>query len=194
MRTMKHIAVAGAAVVIVLVGAGIWSVNRPAARVPAQPDSHPPARKASPSAETMRVSRSVPWLAAAKARVRPRVKAPRAPAGRTAPQPKDELARAALSLVGVEPEAEQYWIKAINNPDLPANERQDLIEDLNEDGLSDPKRPTTEDLPVILKRLKLVEELAPDAMDKVNADAFKEAHKDLENLARVAVGAGKPVK
>ena len=97
-------------------------------------------------------------------------------------------------MVGVEPEAEQYWIKAINNPDLPANERQDLIEDLNEDGLSDPKHPTTEDLPVILKRLKLIEELAPQAMDKVNADAFKEARKDLENLVSVAVGTGKPVQ
>ena len=97
-------------------------------------------------------------------------------------------------MVGVNPEAEQYWIEAINNPDLPANERQDLIEDLNEDGLSDPKHPTTEDLPVILKRLKLIEELAPQAMDKVNADAFKEARKDLENLVSVAVGTGKPVQ
>ena len=56
---------------------------------------------------------------------------------------------------------------------------QDLIEDLNEDGLSDPKHPSEQDLPLILNRLLLLEEIAPDAMDKVNADAFQEAYKDL---------------
>jgi hypothetical protein len=85
-------------------------------------------------------------------------------------------------------------IEAINNPDLPAKERQDLIEDLNEEGLSDPKHPTAEDLPVILRRLELIRELAPRAMDKVNADAFKKARKDLENLVKVVVGTGQPVQ
>ena len=32
-------------------------------------------------------------------------------------------------------------------------------------------------------RIQLIEELAPDAMDKTNADAFQEAHKDLVNMA-----------
>ena len=78
---------------------------------------------------------------------------------------------------------------AINDPNLPAEERKDLIEDLNEDGLSDPKHPGPEDLPLILNRLQLIEELAPDAMDRVNADAFAEAYKDLNNML-----AGKPVQ
>ena len=95
----------------------------------------------------------------------------------------DPMARAALSFVGADGEAEQYWAAAINDPNLPADERKDLIEDLNEDGLSDPKHPSREDLPLILSRISLIEQLAPGAMDQVNADAFKEAYKDLLFLA-----------
>src|SRR6188474_293597 len=45
---------------------------------------------------------------------------------------QDPEAREALRLVGVDAKAEAYWLKAINNPKLPGNEREDLIEDLNE--------------------------------------------------------------
>ena len=92
-------------------------------------------------------------------------------------------------MVGADPVAEQYWMAAINDPSLPANERKDLIEDLNEDGLSDPKHPGPQDLPLILNRIRLIESLAPLAMDSVNADAFGEAYKDLNNLL-----AGQPVQ
>jgi hypothetical protein len=40
----------------------------------------------------------------------------------------------------------------------------------------------------------LIQELAPDAMDQVNLDAFTEAFKDLLNLADVALGGGQPVR
>jgi hypothetical protein len=83
---------------------------------------------------------------------------------------------------------------AINDPTLPPNERQDLIEDLNEDGLSDPKHPTTDDLPLIFNRLLIIETVGPDAMDSVNANAFGEAYKDLVNLANLAMGGGEPVR
>lgn len=70
---------------------------------------------------------------------------------------------------------------------MPAEERKDLIEDLNEDlnedGWSDPRHPTAQDLPLILSRLRLIEQLAPTALDDVNRDAFAEAHKDLLELA-----------
>jgi hypothetical protein len=99
----------------------------------------------------------------------------------------DPDARSALKRVGADPDAERYWIQAINNPFLPPEERQDLIEDLNEDGLSDPKNPGAGDLPLITSRLRLIEELMPKAMDRVNADAFQEAHKDLVKMqARLA--------
>ncbi len=32
------------------------------------------------------------------------------------------------------------------------------------------------------RRLELIEDLAPSAMDQANADAFNEAHKDLEDM------------
>jgi len=103
-------------------------------------------------------------------------KAPKAPI-------QDPDARVALSLVGADPAAEAYWESAINDPNLPAEERKDLIEDLNEDGLSDPKHPGPQDMPLIASRLQLIEELAPDAMDQVNGDAFAEAYKDLISMA-----------
>ena len=117
----------------------------------------------------------------------PRVRKPKEP-------PRDPVAREALYFVGADPRAEEYWWEAINDPSLPGHERQDLIEDLNEDGLSDPKRPTMDDLPLIVSRIELIEAIGEDAMDQVNADAFQEAYKDLLNLADVAVGAGRPVK
>jgi hypothetical protein len=110
--------------------------------------------------------------------------------GQGDPPPDDPLAREALSLVGVDPEAEAYWIEAINDPELSADERQNLIEDLNEDGLSDFRHPTVRDLPLILSRIRLIEELAPDAMDKANADAFDEAYKDLVNMVIRITGGG----
>ena len=117
----------------------------------------------------------------------------KAPQIQPAVQPKEEIhdpdARVALSFVGMDPDAEAYWVGAINNPNLSADERQNLIEDLNEDGLSDPKHPGPEDLPLILNRIQLIEQLAPYAMDQVNADAFAEAYKDLVNMLN-----GQPVR
>jgi hypothetical protein len=98
----------------------------------------------------------------------------------------DPIARVALIYVGADPEAEAYWFDAINDPSLSANERQDLIEDLNEEGFADPHHPTVDDLPLIVSRLELIEELAGDAMDEVNSDAFAEAHKDLVRMAQIA--------
>jgi hypothetical protein len=95
---------------------------------------------------------------------------------------QDPLARAALSLVGTDPDADAYWMGAINDPNLPSEERKDLIEDLNEDGLSDPKHPGPEDAPLIAARIQLIEQLAPYSMDQVNVDAFAEAEKDLVGM------------
>ncbi|HEY5914381.1 MAG TPA: hypothetical protein VJA21_27645 [Verrucomicrobiae bacterium] len=99
--------------------------------------------------------------------------------GQSDPPLQDKLARDALFYVGADPFAELYWMEAINDPSLSGHERSDLIEDLNEDGLSDWDNPGPQDLPLIISRLELIQELAPFAMDQVNADAFQEAHKDL---------------
>lgn len=123
-----------------------------------------------------------------------RASAPAAQGGGGKEPAKDPLAREALALVGLDPAAEAYWGAAINDPSLSAHERQDLIEDLNEDGLSDPKNPAPDDLPIILQRIRLIEADGPYAMDQVNADAFQEAYKDLVNLAERALGGGEPVR
>ena len=88
----------------------------------------------------------------------------------------------ALAFVGLDPQAEMLWAQAINEAERPAKERQDLIEDLNEEGFADPRRPTYDELPLIANRLALIEELAGDAMDDVNAAAFAEAYRDLVNM------------
>ena len=95
---------------------------------------------------------------------------------------QDPMARVALSYVGTDSDANALWMDAINNPKLSAKERKNLIEDLNEDGLSNPKHPQIIDVPLIASRLQLIEQLRPDAMDDVNARAFDEAHKDLTKM------------
>ena len=88
-------------------------------------------------------------------------------------------ARTVLAKVGSDFEAEALWLQSINDPSVPANERKDLIEDLNEDGLSNPARPSREDLALIKSRIQLVDRLLPSAIDQVNEEAFREARKDL---------------
>jgi hypothetical protein len=90
-----------------------------------------------------------------------------------------ELAFKALQYVGVDPEAEQIWRRAIDDPATPEGVRSDLIEDLNQEGYLDNSQPTKADLPLIRARLELIERLAPFATDPVNAAAFEEAYKDL---------------
>lgn len=159
--------------------------NRPAtASIPPSPIS-----ELLPAAETPKIQnqqQTQPAQADVQPIAAPKKKATQvAKAGKGKEPIQDLEARAALSFVGADPDAEAYWMGAINDPNLPAEERKDL----NEDGLSDPKHPGPEDLPLILNRLQLIEELAPDAMDRVNADAFAEAYKDLNNML-----AGKPVQ
>lgn len=101
----------------------------------------------------------------------------------------EALARAALRLIGRDATAEKTWVRAINDSQMPADDRHDLIEDLADEGFPDSDRPTAADLPMILARLALIERLRPYAMDKINADAFDEAYKDLlEMYVQVADG------
>jgi hypothetical protein len=88
-----------------------------------------------------------------------------------------------LRFVGKDPAAEALWIEAIDQRERPEEERSDLIEDLNDEGVPDEVADVTPaDVPVLLARLRLIERLAPRALDDVNAAAFAEAYKDLMNL------------
>jgi len=94
---------------------------------------------------------------------------------------KEPLARLALSFVGADASANEFYQAAINDSLLTPSHRKNLIEDLNEDGL-DFRNLTTRDLPIIENRIKLIETIAPNAMDQANAAAFQEAYKDLVNM------------
>jgi len=137
------------------------------------PMAPPTAIEQAPFPEVVPVSDSIRQPQLVSAGVSPNGKTPKVaqtnqPSGSAKDPVTDPVARIALSLVGVDPEAELYWVAAINDPSLPDGERQDLIEDLNEEGLPDPKHPTIDDLPLILSRLDRIERLMPWAMDKVN--------------------------
>jgi type IV secretory pathway VirB10-like protein len=93
-----------------------------------------------------------------------------------------KVARVALSYVGADPAADEVWLAAINNPHFTPNERKDLIEDLNEEGFDDPRNLTAADVPLIVSRIQIIENLAPQSADEVNAAAFAEAYKDLVNM------------
>jgi len=217
---MRTVIVAALAIAIACVVAGVIIISRPAQPVVAAPapgasrgaataragDATQPAvlREDAPAPSagdaTTALPNSVPLSAPppepSKAVARAQGRAASASQGRgPAKEPlQDPLAREALAFVGADPIAEEYWFAAINDPNLPAQERQDLIEDLNEDGLSDPKRPGPEELPLILNRLVLIERITPTAPDQVNAVALQEAYKDLQQLAHIAMGSGEVVR
>ena len=102
---------------------------------------------------------------------------------------REPLARVALNYVGINPAAEQLYRQAIDDPAMSANARKNLIEDLNEAGFADPKHLTPADLPLIDKRLALIDQLAPRAKDRHNAAAFVEAKKDLLNMRDAVLAA-----
>jgi hypothetical protein len=101
----------------------------------------------------------------------------------TEPIVAHDLAREALAGVGADPHAEEVWKTAINDPAMSPHQRSDLIEDLNESGFEDPSNVQPHELPIVLNRLALIEDLAPSAMDDTNAAAFAEAYKDLTRIA-----------
>lgn len=157
------------------------SVERTEAQAPSLPDKAKTVEQGPPIAQadanktpTGGVSQSTSGGAAEKPRYKP--------GPSKFKKAKEPMARVALEFVGANPESERVWLAAINDASVPADERKDLIEDLNEDGISDPKNPTREDLSLIQSRITLIEQLLPTAMDKTNADAFREAHKDLVNM------------
>ena len=182
---------------VIVAAACVFFASRPAVKVSAPPAvvraaSPPPVPGATVAAQTE--TSSAPEILAVKksADVSPAPKkftaktAPKTAASGKPAKPRPEIqdpdARAALSLVGADPAAEQYWISAINDDTLPANERRELIEDLNQDGFVNRKNPGLEDFQLIVSRIQLIEELAPSAKDQVNADAFAEAYKDLVKM------------
>jgi hypothetical protein len=102
------------------------------------------------------------------------------------PAEKEPFARVALNWVGADGQADELYTKAINDMTLSASHRKNLIEDLNEGGLQDKRKPSASDLPIIDHRIAFTEEQLLQASDPVNAAALREAHKDLVNMKKAA--------
>jgi hypothetical protein len=108
----------------------------------------------------------------------------------TDPEVVESQARAALNFVGADPDAGTAWARAINDAELSAETREELIEELDVAGLpADPQRLTQDHLPLILSRIEIVEQLAPSALDDTNAAAFRAVHRRLTSLAASLEGA-----
>jgi hypothetical protein len=176
------------ALILVIVAVMRW--NRPEPVAPAQA---PQTLPATPIVETPAAppTETVPAEPAREPQVQP-APVPRRTAQKQAlnPPPRnqppreplhDPEARDALALVGMDPDAEEYWLEAIYDTSLPDNEREDLMEDLNEVGFSDPKNLTPDDLPLIMNRLVLIQQIAPNT-DDFMAEHLGEAYKDLANM------------
>jgi hypothetical protein len=99
----------------------------------------------------------------------------------------DPRAREALALVGLNQQAEQYWLQAIFDTSLPEKEREDLMEDLNEVGFTDPDNVTPDDLPLIVSRLQIIEQIEPNA-DPFMKEHLDEAYKDLAHMYAEVTG------
>jgi hypothetical protein len=119
------------------------------------------------------------------------------------PGSKEPLARLALAYVGTNPQAGQLYHTAVLDPSLSPDQKRNLVEDLNQDGLSNKKTPTPEDLKIITNRYALTQAyLQQDYVqnDKVLHAAFREADKDLRQMleraptAAAAANSGTPAR
>ena len=105
---------------------------------------------------------------------------------------KEPLARLALAYVGANPQAEQLFHTAVLDGALTPDARRNLIEDLNQDGLSSKKNLSPEDLSLVTARYRLTQTyLQQDYVqgDRMLLEAFKEADKDLRNMLQRAAAA-----
>jgi hypothetical protein len=101
------------------------------------------------------------------------------------PDSKEALGRVALAYVGANEQAIQLYHSAINDPSLSPDQRRNLIEDLNQDGLSNRRNPTPDDLKIIANRYELAQAYLQQPYvqnDPVATAAFQEALKDLTQM------------
>lgn len=113
------------------------------------------------------------------------------------PGSKEPLARAALAYVGSNEQALDLFHTALLDESLLPDQRRNLVEDLNEDGLNNRRNPTPEDLHIIANRYALTQSyLKQDYVqnDKMLSEAFHEADKDLRNMLDKAATVSSPAK
>lgn len=102
---------------------------------------------------------------------------------------KEPLIRSALAFVGMNDQALQVFGQAVRDPALAGDPIRNLVEDLNQDGIRNEKKPTPEDLKLIANRYALTQRyLQQDFVqgNQVLLEAFREADKDLRNMLQRA--------
>jgi hypothetical protein len=105
---------------------------------------------------------------------------------------KEAIGRVGLTYVGsannqVNDQAIQLFHAAISDPTLTPDQRRNLIEDLNQDGLSNRRNPTPDDKKIIFNRYELAQTYLQQPYvqnDPVATAAFKEALKDLAQMSQ----------
>ena len=114
----------------------------------------------------------------------------------TEPGSREPLARLALAYVGANQQAAELFHTAVFDQTLLPDQKRELVEDLNQDGLSNKKEPSPEELKIIANRYALTQAYLQEESvqnDKVLNAAFREADKDLRNmLQRAAAAAAAP--
>ncbi len=111
------------------------------------------------------------------------------------PEGKESLARVALAYVGTSGPALQLFHKAVLDQSLLPDQKRNLIEDLNEDGLVNRKALTPADLEVVANRYAITQEyLRQDYVSQNQAlnAAFLEADKDLRKMLEKAAAVAPP--
>lgn len=105
---------------------------------------------------------------------------------------REPLARVALAYVGANEQAGELYHAAVLDPSLQPDQKRELVEDLNQDGLGSTKNPTADDMKIIANRYALTQAyLQQDYVqnDKVLNAAFREADKDLRRMLERAAAA-----
>lgn len=108
---------------------------------------------------------------------------------------KEPLARVALSYVGTDARALDLFHTALLDPSLLPDQKRNLVEDLNEDGLANRRTPTPEDLQIITRRYELTQAYLQQEYvrnDNILNAAFLEADKDLRKMLERAAANSPP--
>lgn len=111
------------------------------------------------------------------------------------PGSKEPLARTALTFVGADAQALQLYHTALLDPALLPDQKRELVEDLNQDGLVNRKAPTEEDLRIIANRYQITQSYLQQEYvqgDPVLNAAFREADKDLRKMLERAAAVSPP--
>ena len=93
-------------------------------------------------------------------------------------QAKERLAQVSLDSAGLDPSADQFFKMALNDPNIPADDRRNLAEDFADHGVN-AKNPSARDFQVMQNRYGQLDQLMANATDPLIVAGLTEAKKDL---------------